>query len=171
MTLNQAHQLIIHPTLAYLAEFIPEVNSSEADVMLLTIGATESGFKHRLQQGVHVMLGAHGFWQCEQSGGCWEFANKRSLAKFRAAARSLSYKADSHSVYLDIPKADSLACIVARALLWLHPAPLPAMDDCKEAYAQYLARWRPGKPNPSRFLAWHKLALGVIESNLNSDEI
>jgi hypothetical protein len=143
MTLDEARTLIVFPTLEWLGGVY---DTSRAERMLLTIGLTESGFKTRLQVGGP----ARGFWQFEKNGGCAEFEASPKLADLRKRAKSLGFPFTRGETYAAIGAgADILACIMARGILWIDPAPLPTDRD--EAYAYYLRRWRPGKPSKARW--------------------
>jgi hypothetical protein len=151
-----ADDLIVAPTLRWLDY---PYNFVEARILLLAIGLTESGFETRLQ----ISGPARGFWQFELYGGCEEFYSSLKLRKFRDAALELGFVARPGATYGLIGNgADHLACLMARAILWLEPKPLPSIGDVDEAYRQYRARWRPGKPSKARFVRSYETAIEVV---------
>jgi hypothetical protein len=140
-----ASDLIIKPPLKWLGE---PYDSLEAVVMLIAIGMQESHFSHRTQSGGP----ARGLWQFEVAGGCAEFEMRPELAPFRKAAQALNFPISRARTAIAIGQgADTLACIMARSVLWLEKKPLPEIGDEEEAWRQYLRRWRPGKPSRSRW--------------------
>ena len=161
MTPVEAHELLIWPTLAKLGA---RYATPEARLMLLAIGIQESGFRCRDQGDPRVIGPARSFWQFEQRGGCDEFAKAPQLEGFRKAAVRLGYATDRHYTWIRSgePEGDRLACLMARALLFLEPRPLPACGDRADAYQQYLARWRPGKPSARRWATAYATALQVV---------
>lgn len=153
MTLNTVEDLIVGPTMMHLGE---PYDSDKAWVLLVAIGLQESGFRTRRQGGGGP---ARGFWQFEKGGGCAEFAAARRLGKFRDVARGLYFPTDAAATYAAIGAgADVLACLMARAVLWLDPAKLPEIGEEEEAWEYYLRRWRPGKPHRARWAASYAAA-------------
>lgn len=154
-----ALDLVVRPTLAWLG---PPYVSDEAELMLATIGLVESRFEVRRQEPVaHAM----GWWQFERAGGCTEFETSMKLAAFRRAATRLGFSTKASSTHQAIGLgADNLACIMARAVLWLDPKPLPRIGERDAAYEYYLRRWRPGKPSRSRWNVCYAQALEDTES-------
>lgn len=148
MTIRSADEQIVLPTLDSLPS---KYCSREARFWLLVIGHTESGFRTRLQKPV---AHAKGFWQFERNGGCAEFEQHPRLKELRQIASAWGANVARTATWHAIGgQADYLACLMARGLLWIDPAPLPAVSALNEGYAYYLRRWRPGKPSPSRFEA------------------
>jgi len=152
MNIRHARDLIIRPVLKHLGR---KYGSKEAENMLLIIGETESGFSLRKRlpyTQVQIGQGAAGLWQFELDGGCAEFEFSEKLTHFRRIAAELRYptvREETHQAIM--AGADILACIMARAILWLEPEPLPDFKDVDEMYRQYLSIWQPGKPNRERF--------------------
>jgi len=156
MTPAQAYPLIVIPGLQYLGD---PYQSAEAQLMLMAIGITESGFRTRLQQPKDY---AHGFWQFEKQGGCAGFEVDRKQAAFRATAKTLYFPTTRTDTWTLLGKgADSLALIMARGLLWSDPAPLPAPGEEKVAYEYYRRCWRPGKPSWTRWQTAYGAAMDI----------
>ncbi|MCI0559470.1 MAG: hypothetical protein MN733_13330 [Nitrososphaera sp.] len=162
MNIETANELIVSPTLRWLyllgsegyTEYLQRMR-----IMLLAIGQTESGFKTRHQRGGPAM----GYWQFEIDGGCAEFEKDKRLGSFRKAARDLGFpNLERSATWFSLGQGcDHLACIMARAILWLEPKALPEVGDVEEAYRQYLNRWRPGRPSKERFLKSYDLAVSI----------
>lgn len=166
MTPAEAHEDLIPPTLAKLGA---RYATPEAQLMLLAIGIQESGFRCRDQGDPRIIGPARGFWQFEQRGGCAEFEKAALLEVFRKAAVRLGYATDRHYTWIRSgePEGDRLACIMARAVLFLDPRPLPGCGDRAGAYEQYLARWRPGKPSARRWATAYATAMRIVSANTN----
>jgi hypothetical protein len=138
-----------------------KMNTPEASAQLLAIGLQESLFSARVQIGGP----ARGFWQFEQ-GGVVGVRNHPAVSGYlQDALRALQYDGTwgGHDVYVRIANNDTLACVVARLLLWTLPERLPARDQPDEAYRQYLAGWRPGKPHPATWAAHYATAWALLE--------
>ena len=165
MLIQTADMLLIRPTLAWLGE---PYDSVQARLMLLTIGQVESAFKTRVQAGGGP---ARGFFQFEKNGGCAEIEQHPKLAHFRECIRHLGFPVLRVSTHAALGHgADHLAVIMARAVLWLEPRPLPLIGDCETAYRQYLARWRPGKPSAARFRTSYAKALETVVGHAGGEE-
>ena len=54
---------------------------------------------------------------------------------------------------------DTLACAMARLLLWMQPPALPAIGDKEGAWQYYLKAWRPGAPHRHTWDARYDTAL------------
>lgn len=162
--LSEIDQFIISPALAYLNTYIPLGPAAKG--MLLTIGLTESNFTTRLQKPIPY---AKGFWQFEKEGGCREFELLPKLQPFRDAAKGLFFPTRRLETWTALGNgADLLAVIMARALIWLEPNPLPKLTDREGMYRQYLSRWRPGKPSKTRWNASHKRVLEYLTKHVSS---
>lgn len=147
----------IDPALGLLP---PDMDSPRARVMMLAIGLQESRFEHRRQIGGP----ARGFWQFEQGtqasrGGVWGvYLHEVSRPHMRTLCVSRGVLFDPYAVYVAIEQDDVLAAGMARLLLWTDPRPLPNVDDTDSSWALYLRTWRPGKPHPSTWPAFHRRA-------------
>jgi hypothetical protein len=129
-------------------------DSFEARVLLLAIGMQETRFEARQQ----LFGPARSFWQFEAAGvkGVLEHDTARPLLE--PALDLLRYDADE--CFAAIEDNDVLACVFARLLLWTHPAPIP--EDERNAWAYYLATWRPGKPRPETWASHFQRAVEMV---------
>ncbi len=66
------------------------------------------------------------------------------------------------AVYRAIENDDSLACCMARLLLWTDPQPLPAADDIDGAWDYYARCWRPGSPHRKTWTQFHNEARAAL---------
>lgn len=140
-----------------LALLPPRMDTPAARVWLLTAGLQESGLTKRVQ----VLNGggrgpAHGLWQNEQGGGVRGVLNHEAshvLALKVCAARGVA--PTPSAVWARMEFDDVLAAALARLLVFTDPKPLPAADDRDGAWALYLRVWRPGKPKPETWPAFH----------------
>ena len=146
---------IILPALAILP---PPMTSIRAQVMLLAIGAQESGLEHRYQ----VKGPAHGLWQFERIGVAEVLRNPKT----RDIAIDLCWRcgvaATTAAVYHRIDDDDILAAGIARLALWRLKRPLPGRDQADEAWGQYMAVWAPGRPHRERWDANFEAAWDAV---------
>jgi hypothetical protein len=122
----------------------------------LLLGATamqESGLAVRDQTDAgHVIGPALGLWQCERGGA---IANVLENPATSAIVRKLM---DAHgmlptrqALWIGVAQDDLLAACVARLEYWTRQPPLPVEGDMDGAWTYYLATWRPGRPDKSRW--------------------
>ncbi len=149
----------INPALELLPSYL---DSPQARVMLLAIGLQESRLKYRRQLGDGP---ARGLWQFERGskrsrGGVWGvYLHPVSMHLLHEFSRARSCAFDPDQIYLQIERDDVLAAGVARLLLLTDRPPLPAVDDEAGAWRLYAERcWRPGKPHPETWRAFHDRA-------------
>jgi hypothetical protein len=152
-------QRIVDPTLSLIST-IPEIKlpvSAEASVVVLTIAGQESDWRHRRQVGGP----ARSYWQFEKGGGVAELFQKtpRQLAAICAV---LDIPYEISTVFEAMAWNDTLACTMARLLLWHDRAALPAIGDHQTAWHYYLRNWRPGAPHPDAWPANYDKALTAI---------
>lgn len=129
---------------------LPEgMDSVEALAFLTAIGLQESGMKARRQYAGP----AKSFWQFEVNGVSAVMRHRDSKPHVAPVLAALGYPADLTpvEVHAAIEHNDVLAFCLARLLLWTDPRPLPAQDKPNDAWLQYLACWRPGRPHPQRW--------------------
>lgn len=161
MDIKEVNDEILTPSFRVLAGgAIPRnYDTPEARVMLLAIGLQESRFLYRRQ----IRGPARGWWQFENGGGVKGVINHRSSAREidHVLGKIHVAKAD---VYTAIEWHDQLATVMARLLLYTDPKPLPAVTDTDGAWALYSRVWRPGKPHPETWPAFHKAAVDLINS-------
>lgn len=131
--------------------------------MLVAVALQESAGCHLLQHGQRGPMTkyARGLWQFERIG-------IKGLAEHRAALRCIDQlnpllgvelRTDPERLWRRQTWRPDWSAVLARALLWTYPAPLP--DNESEGWTQYTALWRPGKPNRTR---WHEAwkAVGIL---------
>lgn len=156
MILALVLQNAIDPALALLP---PKMDSTAARVLLLAAGQQESRFIYRAQVGGP----AHGFWQCERGGACTGVLESHATKDLvEALCESRGIAATPAAIYAAIVNDDVLAAAVARLILWADPKPLPAADDSAGGWACYLRNWRPGKPKPDTWPAFHTAARNAL---------
>ncbi|MGP2435483.1 hypothetical protein ACTUQ0_14850, partial [Listeria monocytogenes] len=66
------------------------------------------------------------------------------------------------AIYAAMEHNDILAAGVARLMLFTDAQRLPAANDADAAWAAYLRIWRPGKPRPETWPAYHAQALQEV---------
>lgn len=129
----------------------PACGSAEAAVMLVAIGLQESRFAARRQHRGP----ARGFWQFEAAGVEGVLRHRRAGPLVRGALAQLRYArdADVAEIHGALEHNDVLAAVVARALLWSDPAPLPDVgpdstiqEQADPSWDLYRRLWRPGRP-------------------------
>lgn len=150
---------IVEPTLQWMAASsslsIPIGNS--ARVLVMAIAGQESRWKDRRQIGGP----ARSYWQFEKSGGVDDVfrATGRQLGTVCAAC-DVPY--DPTTVFEAMAWHDTLACAMARLLLWTDPAPLPAVGDKEAGWTYYSRCWRPGMPRRESWDGLYDQALATI---------
>jgi hypothetical protein len=144
-----------HVIPAALALLPPRLDSFEARVLLLAIGMQESRFEARH----HIGGPARSFWQFE-AGGVRGVLEHHPAARARCSTRRSTAAVRADECFDAIQHNDVLACVFARLLLWTHPAPIP--EDERNAWAYYLATWRPGKPRPETWGAHFQRAVEMV---------
>lgn len=142
---------ILRFTIPAAYSLLPDgMRSDKATAMLLAVGLQESdGFTARRQYNRGP---AHGFWQFERAGGVkGALTHPASKDAADAVIDALRYRLPKATparqaleVFEAITHNDTLACCLARLLLWTLPVPLPGRDDVSTAWHQYVEAWRPG---------------------------
>lgn len=141
---NAFYIRIVAPTLTYMAAS-PSISipaNDDAKVLVMTIAGQESRWKERRQIGGP----ARSYWQFEQGGGVAGLfrVTPRQLG---AVCASLDIPYDDDVVFEAMAWNDTLACAMARLLLWTDEVRLPAVGDKEGAWQCYLRTWRPGMPH------------------------
>jgi hypothetical protein len=147
----------VDPALALLPD---TMRSTEARAMLVAIALQESKLLHRRQ----FAGPARSYLQFELTGIEGVLTHEQTWVYARAACLDVDVLPTPPGVYMAIEYLDTLACVFARLLLWTEPRPLPGKADEDDAWKQYLALWRPGKPRPQAWApnfieAWHAVQL------------
>jgi len=148
----------------------PVMNSPKATAMLLAIIGQESGFRERRQFGGGP---ARGFLMFERGGGVKGVCTHPDTRDIlRSALVALRYEKDigqTVALYQHLEHNDVLACVFGRLLLWTVKAPLPNRGEYDEAWRNYIAGWRPGKPHREAFNAHYDLAWTFASEVNNAD--
>lgn len=158
MTPEIFYTRIVAPTLDYMAAS-PSINvpvSASARVLVMAIAGQESRWAARMQIGGP----AHSYWQFEKGGGVAGLfrATPRQLGTVCAA---LDIVYDIDIVYEAMIYNDTLACAMARLLLWSDAAPLPDYWDKAAGWQYYLRCWRPGMPHVESWSGIHDQAMAA----------
>lgn len=155
--LRDARANLIEPA---LPDFL---RTKDAVWMLLAIGGTESGFRFPIQRGEGGTLllerGARGYWQFERETVGLVLRHERSshwLWRFVPNARA-------DDIWRRLAWDGPLACVLARALLYSDPSPLPTAGDVRGGAEYYKRLWRPGVFNWSRWRYWAEKAAVAVE--------
>ncbi|MCW5737796.1 MAG: hypothetical protein KIS73_26990 [Enhydrobacter sp.] len=156
MTPDNFFARIVEPTLAYMAAS-PSINVPVTDgarVLVMSIAGQESFWKERRQIGGP----ARGFWQFEFGGGI-DDVFRVTPRQLGTVCASLDIPYDRTVVFEAMAWNDTLACAMARLLLWMQPPALPAIGDKEGAWQYYLKAWRPGAPHRHTWDARYDTAL------------
>lgn len=163
---------IVEPTLQYMAGSpsiaIPVTDA--ARVLVMTIPGQESGgWQYRRQIGIGQYypqkVGARGFWQFESPWGGPVAMNdvlQKAASQIQTVCRMLEIPCDKFTLYEAVAWNDTLACAMARLLLWIDPAPLPAVGDKEGAWQYYVRNWRPGAPHRGTWDGYYNQSLAAI---------
>jgi hypothetical protein len=152
--------LIHHVIPAAYALLPPAMASRRATAMLIAIALQESRLTERRQ--LHGGP-ARGFWQFERIGIKGVLLHRKSQPPIEAVLATLCYPKDAEGAYEAVEHNDVLAASFARCLLWTLPEALPAREDTRLGWQQYLAAWRPGKPHPATWDALYQQAWTLAE--------
>lgn len=160
---------VIRPALGLLDQ---SLRTRPAEAMLLAIALQESGIRDRVQRQAGVREWwqsegpARGWWQFERDGGV---AGVLRLSKTRLVVAPvldlLRYPPQPAIIHDALAHNDTLACVMARALLVSVPQPLPGPAAPGEAWRQYLWAWRPGKPHPATWDGFYAAAWAAVNGN------
>ncbi len=131
--------------------------TDKARVLVMTIAGQESHWQYRRQLGGP----ARSYWQFEKFGGV---AGLFSVTprQLRAVCDVLDIPYDIGIVYEAMAWNDTLACNMARLLLWSDPAPLPPVGDKAGSWNYYLRLWLPGLPHPETWDARYGQSLSAM---------
>jgi hypothetical protein len=128
-----------------------EMQSHNADALLLTIGLYESGFTARRQKPLGP---ARSFWQFEDAGVLGVLSHPATRTHAHAVLSQLQYSLNSsvHQIQVAMEHNDVLAAAFARLNLWWDPERLPGERHPMVGWEIYKRVWRPGAP--PRLDAW-----------------
>ena len=144
-------------------------DSPAARAMLIAIALQESRLAHRWQ----VLQGggkgpARGLLQFEQGtrasrGGVWGvYLHKTSASLLAHVCHARGVALEPGAIWRALETDDVLAVAVARLLLLTDPYPLPELADPRGAWNLYMRTWRPGRPHPSTWDAFHAQARAAV---------
>ena len=142
--MNATGLYVVGHVFPIVAALLPQMASREAFALLAAIALQESKFRARRQYGNGP---ARGFWQFELGGVEAVLEHLASRDAARGVCDVLGYPADERAIHLALEHSDVLAACFARLLLWTDPRALPGPERGPDAWLQYLACWRPGKPH------------------------
>lgn len=163
---------IVHRCLvaATLAIFPAELNTPKAQAMLLAIGLQESNFEHRQQLVGKARFWwqspegqAAGYWQNERIGIRGIMEHHRAGTMLKNICDMLGYPFEVEVIWQAVRYDNILAVVIARFMLWVHPAPLPDAGDVSTAWNYYLRTWRPGKPHRERWPENYRRAWEIVQ--------
>lgn len=171
---------IVKPTLALMSE-MPEIKiptSAKADVLTLAISGQESEWRHRRQIGIgqyHPQsVGARGYWQFESTWGGPVALNdvmQNTSRQLAAICAYLEMPFDELALYEAIAWNDTLACAMARLLLWQDPHPLPEIGNRVAAWDYYVRNWRPGAPHPDAWAVNYDTAVSAVGADVRQSSL
>lgn len=159
MTLEEINRIGVNPALALLPT---AMDNPAARVLMLAIAMQESKLIYRFQvvQGRPDAKGpARSFWQFEKGGvrGVMLHLTSRFWAAQLCEKRGVAFTVDA--IHKAIETDDVLAAGFARLLIFTDAARLPAATDEAGGWRLYAQRcWRPGKPHPETWPAYHRAA-------------
>lgn len=137
----------------------PQMDSLGGRAMTIAICLQESRLEHRRQIGGP----ARGYAQFEQGGGVrGVLTHPASKPHIEAVCAALDYEPNPETCYIAIEHNDILAAAFCRLLLWTLPDKLPAAGEVEGSWRQYVAAWRPGKPNPASWPRFYAQAWGMV---------
>jgi hypothetical protein len=149
--IDHIHRFTIPATYALLP---PAMASDKATGLLLAIGLQESAFLHRRQ----FKGPARGFWQFELNGVKGVLRHPRTTVLADTVIDALRYTEEGRgpaqtaaALHIAMAYDSTLACGLARLLLWTLPRPLPGPQDVDEAWQQYVSCWKPGRPERAQW--------------------
>ena len=84
--------------------------------------------------------------------------------KLKAICDALDVPFNSHDIFEAMAWNDTLACCMARLLLWSDPRPLPDVGAVDLAWHYYLDNWRPGLPHPDSWPKCYSMAASFLKA-------
>ena len=173
MTPDRMCTSIVLPTLKLMAD-MPDVGipvSDTAVVELVAIAGQESGWSARRQIGIGQYypqtVGARSYWQMESTWGGPVAINdvmQRVPNKLAAVCAYLEIPTDELGLYEACAWNDTLACALARLLLWIDPSPLPALGQKDVAWNYYVRNWHPGAPHYESWYGNYDAAMQALRA-------
>lgn len=144
-------------------------SDNRARVLVMAIAGQESEWKARRQIGIGQYypqtVGARGYWQFESTWGGPVAINEvmqKAPSVLAALCAELDIPVDERALYEAVAWNDVLAAALARLLLWVDPAALPAVGAVEEGWDYYLRNWKPGAPHHETWPARYATAMELI---------
>lgn len=151
---------IVDPSLKRLTEWTGLVSDDRARVLVMAIAGQESNWRYRLQSPVPY---ARSYWQFELGGAVrGVLTHPASADRIRTVCRALDLICTEEAVYDVMAWNETLACCMARLLLWTDPRPLPAVGERELAWNYYCHTWNPGAPHPERWAQNYAIAKALV---------
>lgn len=162
MTPQRLYQTGIRPALDELAA-LDITATPQAGRFLLAIAIQESGLRARRQ----IVTGgaengpAASFWQGEVTGGmCLTLKHATVGPRMKAICDAYNVQPTALALWEAMRYNDIVAACAARLLVYTLPGALPI--DQESGWNQYLAAWRPGKPDKARWADSWKTATETV---------
>jgi hypothetical protein len=154
--------LVVRPTLSWLGQ--PYAGTAR-EVLLLAIALQESRLRWRVQMGVDgrplINLG-RSFFQFEQSGVSGVLNHKR-CAWIHERIGALGYTPTVPVIHDAMADNDTLATLMATALLWSDTRRLPELGDQHGSWLLYRRTWRPGYPREESWASCYAAAMAALD--------
>jgi hypothetical protein len=152
---------IVVPTLDWM-DASPSIGiraADEARVLVMAIAGQESHWAARRQIGGP----ARSYWQFELGGGvAGLFRHSATRLRLGTVCAACDVPYDNGVVFEAMAWNDTLACAMARLLLYSDAAPLPAVGNKDAAWAYYLRTWQPGMPRPESWAGLYDQSLAAM---------
>lgn len=140
-----------------------QMNSPEAQVMLLAIAGQESGLAYRRQMENGP---ARGLWEFEKNG---IYGVVQALPDaVMSICLNAGIKPNVLDIYTALETDDILACRLARLLLYSDHHTLPPLESMQAAWVTYLRNWKPGLPDRTRWTHWYNSAVDAVSADSES---
>lgn len=150
---------IVDPSLKWLTSVSGTPSADNARVLVMAIAGQESHWEHRRQIGGP----ARSYWQFEKGGGVAGLF-RVTPSQLRAVCETLDIPYDQATVFEAMAWNDTLACCMARLLLWSDPRALPPVGNKEAGWQYYLANWRPGAPHPEAWPTVYDQSLAAMRA-------
>lgn len=148
---------IVQPSLKRLEAWTGVASGQDAQVLVMAIAGQEGNWQFRQQIGGP----ARSYWQFEEGGGVHGLF-KVAAVKLHSICSALDIPYEEDSVFQAMTWNDTLACCMARLLLWTDVRPLPAVGDIEGGWNYYRDNWRPGAPHYATWPTRYGVALSVV---------
>ena len=149
---------IVDPSLKKLTDWTGLVSDDKARVLVMAIAGQEGDWQYRRQIGGP----ARSYWQFEMGGGVAGLLHVTS-SKLKAVCAALDVPFYGPDIFEAMAWNDTLACCMARLLLWSDYRPLPFLGDQPGGWQYYVQNWRPGMPHPDRWPKCYGTAMSFVK--------